>query len=140
MANEYFTFKSEFEGYVFDIHVTREEIVLALQNIDEWAKPEKVKADILNSMAKLSVRLEPVIIRSRFLTLNSFLQQSYLERSHMEFASSLERGISLFFAFVTASWRYSCRKYCSFETIRAERTYSEITFRTAPPIPRQSER
>lgn len=51
--------KSNFEGYVFDIHVTREEIVQALENIDEWVKPEKVKADFLNSMAKLSVRKEP---------------------------------------------------------------------------------
>lgn len=51
--------KSEFEGYVFDIHTTREEIVMALNAIEEWAKPEKVKTDFINAMAKLYVRKEP---------------------------------------------------------------------------------
>lgn len=51
--------KSEMEAYVFEIDYCKNDLIDALNNLQQWMKPEKVKKGLLNIMDKAYINREP---------------------------------------------------------------------------------
>ncbi|XP_039248990.2 aldehyde dehydrogenase, dimeric NADP-preferring-like [Styela clava] len=51
--------KSRYETYFVDTHMSRNEVIEALQNVGKWMKPEYPKVDLALRISSVSVRKEP---------------------------------------------------------------------------------
>ncbi|XP_067656195.1 aldehyde dehydrogenase family 3 member B1-like isoform X1 [Haliotis asinina] len=51
--------KHKIESLIFEFNLCRNELILTLNNLKEWMKPEKVKKELLNVMDKCYIQREP---------------------------------------------------------------------------------